>query len=386
VVFAGVSSSIAADAGFVVLPPIAAAIFARLGRPPLVGIALAYVGVAGGFSANLFVTSLDPMLAGATQSAAQLLDPDAVVPVTANYFFMVVSVLLVVAVGWVVTEKVVEPKVTAADIAAQLRAGAEAGEAGAENAEDPARERRGLWAAGLTAAAVGSALLALVLVPGAPLHGTVELRPGVEMPAWARALIPLLFVVFVTPGIAFGVARGTIRSDKDVARMMTETMAAMGGYVVLAFFCGQFVAWFGKSGLGTLLALKGIEGLAAWRLPEAGLVVAIVLLSAALNLFIGSASAKWFLLAPVFVPLFLGLGVAPELTQAAYRVGDSATNPIAPLNPYIVVIIVFMRRWFPGAGMGTVIALTLPYSTVLLAAWTVLLLAWSLLGLPLGPG
>ena len=167
--------------------------------------------------------------------------------------------------------------------------------------------------------------------------------------------------------------------------MLTESMASMGGYVVLAFFCGQFVAWFGESGLGTILAINGIEILSGWNLPRELLVVAVILLTAMLNLFIGSASAKWFLLAPVFVPLFLGLGVSPELTQAAYRVGDSTTNIIAPLNPYLVIIIVFMRRYVPDAGIGSVLSLMLPYTIALLMMWPVLLLVWAALGVPLGP-
>ena len=234
------------------------------------------------------------------------------------------------------------------------------------------------------AVALGS-LLAMILVPGGPLAGTIELRPGVEMPVWAEAMVPMLFVLFLTPGVAFGIANGTIRNDRDIAGMMTATMASMGGYVVLAFFCGQFVAWFAESGLGTVLAIRGIEILSQWNLPSEALVLAVIALTAILNLFIGSASAKWFLLAPVFVPLFLGLGVSPELTQAAYRVGDSATNIIAPLNPYLVIIIVFMRRYEPKAGIGSVLALMLPYALVLLAIWPLFLLAWAWLGIPLGP-
>ena len=167
--------------------------------------------------------------------------------------------------------------------------------------------------------------------------------------------------------------------------MLTASMASMGGYVVLAFFCGQFVAWFGESGLGTILAIRGIEILSAWELPKPMLVISIILLTAILNLFIGSASAKWFLLAPVFVPLFLGLGVSPELTQAAYRVGDSTTNIIAPLNPYLVIIIVFMRRYQREAGIGSVLSLMLPYTVFLLIGWIAMLLVWMLMGIPLGP-
>ncbi|MBC03330.1 MAG: aminobenzoyl-glutamate transporter [Phycisphaerae bacterium] len=381
-VFAGVMSSMATDAGYVVLPPLAAAIFASMGRSPLVGIAAVFVGVGGGFSANLAITAIDPLLGGATQQAAQLLDENAVVPVTANYYFMIASTFLVTIVGWLVTAFVVEPRFDKAEVERQIAAG----RAAASEDEDVDRpEGRPLVAAGFATLLVGVGLLLLVLVPGAPLSGTIELRPGVEMPVWAEAMVPMLFVLFLVPGVVFGIANGTIKGDRDAAGMLTKSMASMGGYIVLAFFCGQFVAWFSESGLGTILAIRGIEVLSSWNLPRELLVVAVILLTAGLNLFIGSASAKWFLLAPVFVPLFLGLGVSPELTQAAYRVGDSTTNIIAPLNPYLVIIIVFMRRYVPGAGIGSVLSLMLPYTIALLMVWPVLLLVWTSLGIPLGP-
>lgn len=374
VVFAGVMSSLAADAGFVVLPPLAAAAFARAGRSPVAGLAAAFVGVAGGFSANLFVTALDPMLSGAAQQAALLLDSSADVKVTASYYFMVASTFFVTAVGGLVTEFVVEP-------------GLERGEdsASTETGEGEVAQPRALAAAALAFVLVSGALSAMVLWPGAPLHGDVELAPGISAPAWTRAIIPLLLVGFLVPAVVFGVVAKTIRSDRDVAKMMEASMASMGGYVVLAFFCGQLVAWFGHSGLGTVLALRGIELLASAALPAWGLLVAIVALSAVMNLFIGSASAKWFLLAPVFVPLFMGLGISPELTLTAYRVGDSATNAIAPLNPYLVVAIVYLKRYRPDAGLGTIVSLMLPYSVALTVGWTALLLLWMAMGWPLGP-
>ncbi len=380
-VFAGVMSSAATDAGYVVLPPLAAAIFASMGRSPLAAMAAVFVGVGGGFSANLVVTALDPLLGGATQSAAQLLDPDAVVNVTANWWFMIASTAIVTLVGWFATARFVEPRFDQATIREQIANGAAAG----SDDDEPEGEGRGLVIAGVAFSAALATILAMILVPGGPLAGTIELRPGVEMPVWAEAMVPMLFVLFLVPGVAFGIANGTIRNDRDIAGMMASTMASMGGYVVLAFFCGQFVAWFSESGLGTVLAIRGIEVLSQWNLPSEALVLAVIALTAMLNLFIGSASAKWFLLAPVFVPLFLGLGVSPELTQAAYRVGDSTTNIIAPLNPYLVIIIVFMRRYEPKAGIGSVLALMLPYALVLLAVWPLFLLAWAWLGIPLGP-
>lgn len=381
VLFLGVMSSMTVDAGFVVLPPLAAVVFAGAGRAPVLGVYLSWAAVSGGFSANLLVTALDPMLSGATQQAAQLIDPNAVVPVTANYYFMVVSTFLIVGLAWFVTVRWVEPRFSAEDIRAQIACGLEAEDDGADA---PAPSERALVAA-LLSAFVLVAGLGWALLPGGSLHGELQLAPGVALPIWARALVPIIFVVFVVPGIVYGAVAGTIRSDRDVARMMTESMAGLGSYLVLAFFCAQFVSWFGHSGLGTVMALRGIQLLAQLGLPQILLVLALVGVTGFLNLFIGSASAKWFLLAPVFVPLLMGLGISPELSQAAFRVGDSATNIIAPLNPYTVVAIIYARRWVPSTGLGTLISAMVPFAIAYLIGWTILLSLWIGLDLPLGP-
>ncbi|MBM4105205.1 MAG: AbgT family transporter [Phycisphaerae bacterium] len=386
-VFVGVMSSLAADAGYVVLPPLAAAIFARLHRAPLAGLASVFIGVAGGFSANLLITSLDPLLQGLTQESARLLDADAYVRVDCNWWFMAASTFLVTLVGWAVTAWIVEPRFTPEDVAAQIAAGREALGDGAPTDEVGQGERRGLAFAGVAflLAAVGLGLL--ILVPGGPLHGAYEKTPGKPpVPVWADVIVPILFLVFLIPGVAYGLGARTIRSDRDVARMLGQTMASMGTYIVLAFFAGQFVAWFRESNLGTLLAVAGVDWLRATGLGPLPLLMGLILFTAFLNLFLGSASAKWALLAPVFVPLMMGLGIAPELTQAAYRVGDSTTNAIAPLNAYLVVIIVYLRQYQPQGGLGTLVSLMLPYTMALLVAWTAFLLVWAWMGWPLGPG
>jgi len=421
-VFVGVMSSLAADAGYVVLPPLAAAIFARLHRAPLAGLASVFIGVAGGFSANLLITSLDPLLQGLTQESARLLDADAYVRVDCNWWFMAASTFLVTLVGWAVTAWIVEPRFTPEDVAAQIAAGREALGDGAPTDEVGQGERRGLAFAGVAflLAAVGLGLLILVpggplhgayektpgkppvpvwadvivpilflvfLIPGGPLHGAYEKTPGKPpVPVWADVIVPILFLVFLIPGVAYGLGARTIRSDRDVARMLGQTMASMGTYIVLAFFAGQFVAWFRESNLGTLLAVAGVDWLRATGLGPLPLLMGLILFTAFLNLFLGSASAKWALLAPVFVPLMMGLGIAPELTQAAYRVGDSTTNAIAPLNAYLVVIIVYLRQYQPQGGLGTLVSLMLPYTMALLVAWTAFLLVWAWMGWPLGPG
>lgn len=401
IIFVGVMSSMALDAGYVILPPLAAAVFAKSGRSPLVGLGAVFAGVGAGFSANLLITSLDPLLQGFTQEAANVLSPEYVVDVRCNYYFMIASTVLISLVGWFVTWMFVEPKFGQAEIAEQIAAGEAAAESQAtetskELSAMPADEESttrltsqeitGIWVAAGFLAAGFATILAMIHVPDWSLNGFVEPRKGWLVPAWVHAMVPILAVLFLLPGIGYGIAIGTIRSDRDVAQMMARTMSSMGGYVVLAFFAGQFVAWFSHSNLGKMVALEGVAVLQKASLPLPLLVIAIVLLSAVLNIFIGSASAKWALISTVFVPIFMGVGISPELTQAAYRVGDSVTNAITPLNPYMVIMLVFMRRYAPQAGIGTVVSLMLPYTIAFLIAWIVLLGVWMGLDLPLGPG
>lgn len=388
VLFTGVLSSAALDAGYVILPPLAAALFAKANRSPLVGLAAVFAGVAAGFSANLIITGLDPLLQGFTQSAAQILLPEYVVDIRCNYYFMIVSTFMVVGVGWGTT-RVVERRFSAADVQQQITAGQQdvAAEAQGANAEQitPA-ERRGLMAAGGALVLVALFVLAMIVPAGAPLHGNVELPGGRSSPIWAEVIVPIVFIAFLVPAVVFGAVTGSLASDKDVAAMMGRTMSTMGPYIVLAFFAAQFISWFAESNLGRLLALESIAILQRLPLPSWLLITVFVLLAATLNLMIGSASAKWALMSTVFVPIFAGLGISPELTQAAYRVGDSVTNIIAPLNPYLVIVLVFLRRYQPSAGIGTLISLMLPYTCALLVAWVALLLIWMTLGIPLGPG
>lgn len=376
-VFVGVMSSMGLDAGYVVLPPVAAALYRAAGRSPAAGLAAVFAGVAGGFGANLFVTSLDPLLAELSTEGASLLDPEYAVAANANLYFMIASTALLTAVGWGVTARLVEPRFAgkpvedggpSAPVADALATGG-----------DDARERRALRRA-LATCALGAALLvALVLVPGAPLHG-VDGR----FPRWVSAIVPLLFLGFLLPGVVYGASVGRIRSDKDLAAMMADTMSGMGSYIVLAFFAAQFIDWFRFSNLGEMLALEGGRALARAALPSSLLMVAFVGVVAAGNLFIGSMSAKYAFFAPVFVPMFMAAGISPELTQVAYRIGDSATNVVTPLNPYMIIVLAFLRQHLPRSGLGTIVALMLPYAAAFLVAWTAMLVVWIELGLPLG--
>jgi aminobenzoyl-glutamate transport protein len=375
VIFAGVNSSLAVDAGYVVLPPIAAALFLAAGRSPIVGLAAAFAGVAGGFCANLVPTGLDPLLAGLTESGAMLVDASYRVAPTCNWWLMIASTFWITAIGWAVTERIVEPRL--------LRMGI-TGTASQTGTDAPAAlsadERRGLTAGIATLAATAGLIAIAIAVPGAPLHGSTGATPR-----WVASIVPLMFFALALPGLAHGIAARTIRSDRDAARMLAETMAALAPYLVLAFFAAQFVACFGYSRLGEMLAVAGGDWLARIALPTPLLLVLFVLSVSVVNLIMASSSAKYAFLAPVFVPMFMQVDVSPELTQAAYRIGDSITNAVAPLNPYQVILLVLLQRYAPGAGIGTLVALMIPYALAFAVAWPLLLAAWVLLGLPLGP-
>jgi aminobenzoyl-glutamate transport protein len=290
---------------------------------------------------------------------------------------MAASTVLLTGVGWAVTAWFVEPRLAA-------RGADEGGPSDAAPADGQAplapAERRGLRAGLVVLALVLAAELAAVLVPGAPLHGAND-----GVPRWVAAIIPLLFFALAVPGLAYGVAARTVRSDRDAARMLGDTMASLGPYVVLAFFAAQFTACFGHSRLGEMLGIAGGGWLAQAGLPTAVLLVAFVATVGLADLVMASMSAKYAFLAPVFVPMLMRVGVSPELTQAAYRIGDSVINSITPLNPYLVIVLVLVQRFAPRAGIGTIVALMLPYTLCFGASWTALLLAWVALGLPLGP-
>ncbi len=372
VFFIAVMSSMALDAGYVVLPPLAAALYLAFGRSPLVGIAVAFAGVSAGFSANLFITAIDPLLAGFTQASANLVNETYQVSATANWWFMIASTFLLTCVGWWATAVIVEPRLTTR-FADQLVTYADDARVGADDV-------RGLKWAAVTFFLAMLVVTLMVVVPGAPLFGE-----GARFSRWVEAIVPLIFVLFILPGIAFGYGARVINKERGIAHLMSETMASLGPYIVLAFFAAQFIAFFKYSYLGEMLAILGGEFLLMLDLPAWFLMTIFLFIVMFANLFIGSASAKYAFFAPVFIPMLMQVGISPELTQAAYRVGDSVTNIITPLNPYMVVILAFLQRYLPQAGVGTLISIMLPYAVVFAMAWLCLLLAWMSLGLDLGP-
>ena len=369
-------SHTAADAGYVLVIPLGGVIFYAAGRHPLAGIACAFAGVSGGFSANFIPSGIDPLLQGFTQSAAQILDAERVVNPLCNWLFTSMSSVLVIVVGWIITDKVIEPRLQGTKIDGE---GAET----TQTHELSSAERRGLWA-GVGAMLVGVLLLVLAVWPiDSPLRSQDGQISSFNAPLM-HAIIPLIFLFFIIPGSVYGYVAGTVKSHRDLVAGMSKAMSTMGYYLAMIFFCAQFTAAFGKSNLGALLAVEGADFLKALGLPGMATIGGIILLSAVVNLVVGSASGKWALLAPIFVPILMQVGLSPELTQAAYRVGDSTTNIVTPLMPYFPLVVAFCQRWVKSTGIGTVTSLMLPYSVSLLATWTIFLMIYWMLGIPLG--
>ncbi|MEO0908121.1 MAG: AbgT family transporter [Pseudomonadota bacterium] len=387
----------AADAGYVVLIPLAGILFAAAGRHPMAGIAAAFAGVSGGFSANISPGQLDALLFGITEEAviASALDPNWTMNIAGNWYFIAAMTVIYLPIIWYVTDKVIEPRLG-------VWSGKEGTDADAD-ADDPdptkGNERlvnKGLMAAGLAALFVVALWAAMVFAPGTPLFNAdaCTTATGAAVPnctvhtkldPFYKSLVAAFFLLFLLVGWAYGRAVGTIKNHKDLVAMMTESMKDMGYYLVLAFAAAHFVAMFNWSNLGLISAVHGADAIESTGLPLPIVLGLMVIFAAMLNLFVGSASAKWALLAPILVPMLMLLGISPEGATAAYRVGDSATNIITPLMVYFPLILVFARRWQPSFGLGSLTAMMLPYSVWLLISGTVLIVVWFYLGIPMGP-
>jgi aminobenzoyl-glutamate transport protein len=375
IVLAGIISGLAVEAGYVILIPLGAMIFHALGRHPMAGLAAAFVGVSGGFGANFFIGSIDPILAGISESAAQMIIPDIVVNPAVNYYFMIVSSFVVLGVGTWVTEKVVEPRLGPYQGTTERMPIVQLSD----------KERKGLRNAGW--ALIGTlALLAFTVIPDHGIFRDPETNSVLHSPFFRGIIIGILLMFFI-PGLAYGITVGTIRNDKDVAGHVGKSMNTMGSYIVLVFFAAQFVYFFNYSNLGIIFAIKGAQTLQNIGLTGIPLIVGFVILSAIINMFMGSASAKWAIMAPVFIPMLMLIDPPyhPGLTQAAFRIGDSLTNLITPMMSYFALIVTFAEKYDKRYGIGTIISTMLPYTIVLGIAWIALLVVWMMTGLPLGP-
>ena len=375
VVFTGVMSNIASDAGYVVVIPLGALLFASAGRHPIAGLAAAFAGVSGGFSANLVFGTTDALLAGLTNEALRGAGIDYEVLTTGNWYFLLVSTFLLVFLATFITERVVEKNLGPYKSKSTV---------GDEKITDI--ENKGLRNAGLALLVYIVIMGLLMFLPNAPLkapNAEGELTLNEFM---GNGLIPAILLLFLIPGFAYGKTVGKIKNSNDVIEAMTDAMRSMGGYLVLSFFAAQFVNYFSYTNIGTILSVKGANFLERIGFTGLPLIISFILITAFLNLLMASASAKWAIMAPVFVPMMYRLGLSPELTQVAYRIGDSTTNIITPLMSYFAMIVVFAQRYDEEAGLGTLISTMIPYSVTFLVGWALLLIIWFILDLPLGPG
>lgn len=437
-VFLGVMSSMGLDAGYVVLPPLAAALYKSVGRSPLAGIAAVFAGVSAGFNANLFVTGLDPVLANLSQIGANVLDPGYAVAATSNWYFAIASTFVVTLMGWAVTGLFVERRLKRKSIEDGGPAPVDASDLASQKLTP--QESRALSLAAGTMGLLLVVFAAMVFIPGMPMHDRHIPVPGSEgqtwladvkagakaeadfVPApelvvegegyytdaskgtfvtekgevltkrnppfqrWVNVVTPLIFIGFIIPGLVYGLAMRNIASSKDAAKVMIESIANMAPIIVLAFFAAQFIEYLKFSRLDQMIAFEGGMMLAGNDMSKEALIVAFILVTMTFNLFIGSMSAKYTMFAPIFIPMLMFVGISPELTQAAYRIGDSTTNIITPLNAYLVIVLVFVRQYAPRGGMGTLVAMMMPYTVVFTIGWVIMLLVWMQIGLPLGPG
>lgn len=375
IVLAGIISHLASEAGYVILIPLGAMIFHALGRHPMAGLAAAFCGVSGGFGANFFIGSIDPILAGISQSAAQMIMEDMVVNPAVNYYFMFVSAFLIVLIGTWVTERIVEPRL------GEYKGSAEK----LPIVQLTPKEKKGLRWAGISLL-ITLILLALTIIPENGIFRDPNTGSVLHSPFFTGIIIAILLMFFI-PGLVYGLIVGTIKSDKDVAKYLGQSMSGMGSYIVLVFFAAQFVYFFNYSNLGIIFAIKGAHALQTIGLTGITLIVAFVLLSAFINMFMGSASAKWAIMAPVFIPMLMLIDPPyhPGLTQAAFRIGDSVTNLITPMMSYFALIVTFAQKYDEKYGIGTIISTMLPYTVMLTIGWILLLVLWMIIGIPLGP-
>ena len=378
----GMIGNLAADAAYVVLIPLAGVVFAAANRHPIAGIAAAFAGVSGGFSANLIPGQLEPLLFGITEAAAESLDPSWNANMVGNWYFISGMTLVFLPVIWFVTDRIIEPRLNMhmpSDGKSQT-----AGIVKSPESELTQNEIRGLRYSGLALLGVVFLWILLCVLPGTPLINESEQGISRFNPL-LQSLVAGFFILFLAVGWAYGHGAGSIKDHRDVVKMMSESMSDLAYYLVLAFTAAHFVAMFNWSNLGLIFAINGASFLETSNLPDSILLSLIILFGAIINLFIGSASAKWALLAPVLVPMLMLLGISPEMSTAAYRVGDGATNIITPLMPYFPLILIFCQRWQKEFGIGSLAATMLPFSIALLLSGLVMTALWVIFSLPLGP-
>nr|WP_274964269.1 AbgT family transporter [Tepidanaerobacter syntrophicus] len=374
VMFVGINGNIASDASIVIIPTLAASIYLSLGKNPLVGLMAGYAAACAGFSANLIIAGTDALLAGITQEAVKIIDPSIQVNPSINWYFMFASTIIFTFVGAWITDKIIAPRL--GEYKGKIKV--------SENQDLTPIENLALKNTG-KAALIFLAILAAATLPKNAILRNAETGGLIPSP-FLNGIIPILMLFFITIGVAYGKTVGTIKTAGDIPKLMAEAVKTMSSYIVLVFIIGQFVAYFNWTNIGVVIAVKGAEFLQNVGFTGLPLIIGIILLSTIVNLFIGSGSAKWSILAPIFVPMLMLLGYSPAMTQVIYRIGDSSTNPITPLFPYFPIALGLAQYYDEDAGIGTLMSLMLPYALIFLVVWTLQLIVWMVLDLPLGPG
>ena len=385
VVLAGIVSNTAAELGYVVLIPLSAMIFASLGRHPLAGLAAAFAGVSGGYSANLLIGTVDPLLSGISEKAAQLIDPGYTVGAEANWYFMMASTFVISILGMLITEYIVEPQLGPYN----------KDDASPEHLEELEQEmnshavtdieRKGLRAVGIYTL-IFAGVLAATIVPenGILRHPETGLVAGSP---FLKSILAFIFIYFALAGLVYGKVVKSITNSTDVVHAMNHAMSTMGAYIVLVFFAAQFVAFFKWTNLGAILAVLGAQTLESLGLTGPILFFFFIGVCGLINLSLGSASAQWAVTAPIFIPMLMLVGYSPEVIQAAYRIGDSTTNIITPMMSYFGLILAVAEKYKKDLGIGTLISMMLPYSVVFITAWSLFFYFWVfIMGFPVGPG
>lgn len=380
VVFAGVMSNTAGELGYVVLIPLSAVIFHSIGRNPLAGLAASFAGVSGGYSANLLLGTVDPLLSGITQEAARIIDPTYIVGAEANWYFMAFSTFLVTLLGWYVTDRIVEPQ-----LGSYKADDLDSDEAAMMSAEVTPLEKKGLIWAGVSFVIL-AIIVALMVVPADGILRNQDTGAIANSPFF-RSIVIFIFIFFAVPGIVYGIIVKKFTSDKDVINSMANSMSSMGLYLVIVFFAAQFIAFFGWTNLGQILVVHGANFITSIEINSMVLFIGFILICAFINIMMSSASAQWAVTAPIFVPMLMLAGYAPETIQAAYRIGDSATNIITPMMSYFGLVVAMAIKYKKDTGIGTILSMMVPYSVVFLIGWMIVFCVWVfVLGIPVGPG
>ncbi|WP_339226771.1 AbgT family transporter [Oceanobacillus sp. FSL K6-2867] len=372
VIFVGIMGNIASDAAMILIPPLAAMVFYKIGRHPIAGLVAGFSAAGAGFTANLLIVGTDALLSGISTEAAAIIDNSIVVTPVDNWYFNIVSVFLLTVVGALVTEKIVEP-----------RLGKYAGEEVEKETEDDSKAGKAFRNAIIAGLVYIAILVIAIFIPNSPLTNE---NGGIIPSPFLDGIIPIILFFFLTIGITYGITIGNIKSGKDITKFMAESIKELSGYIVLIFAIAQFIAYFNWSNIGIWIAVNGADFLTSINFTGIWLIIGYIVLTAVLEFFITSGSAKWALEAPIFVPMFMQLGYHPAFTQAAYRVADSSMSIMTPLNPYIIIVLSFMQKYDKKAGLGTLMAFMLPYAFIFLIVWILLIMVFYFFNLPLGPG